>query len=77
MNKSNWTNAAFITLDAPTTFPTHTREDPTEGGFSDLLYAWDEAKQAAAAKRAAKRGAKARIGVRAFSWEAGDAGEGQ
>lgn len=39
--------------------------------FSDLLYAWDEAKKTRAAKRERSRRDKQHIGVRSFSWETG------
>ena len=64
-----WNKTAFAALETPAAYPAHTRE--AADNVSHYLYAADEAKQAKAAKRAAVRRAKARIGVKVFSWEMG------
>ena len=64
-----WNASAFAALQEPAAYPTRARE--AADNVSHYLYAADEAKQAKAAKRAAARRAKARIGVKVFSWEAG------
>jgi hypothetical protein len=65
-----WNAAAFKSLQEPTTYPTASVPFAA-GGVSHMLYALDEKQKATAAKKAATRKAKARIGVKAFSWEAG------
>jgi hypothetical protein len=64
-----WNKTAFMTLDAPAAYPSTTRE--AGESFSDILFSAEEARQATAAKKAAARRAKARIGVKVFSWEQG------
>lgn len=64
-----WKASAFAALQEPAAYPTCTRE--AADNVSHYLYAADEAKQAKAASRAAARRAKARIGVKVFSWEMG------
>lgn len=64
-----WNASAFAALQEPAAYPTRTRE--AADNVSHYLYAADEANQAKAAKRAAARRAKARIGVKVFSWELG------
>jgi hypothetical protein len=64
-----WNKTAFAALETPAAYPAHTRE--AADGVSHILHAWEENKQAKAAKRAAARRAKARIGVKVFSWEMG------
>ena len=62
-----WTKNAFAVLDAPSAYPTRARE--AADNVSHILHAWEENNQAKAASRAAARRAKARIGVKVFSWE--------
>jgi hypothetical protein len=69
-NKIKWNASAFAALQKPAAYPTHTRQTHC-GGVSHYLYAWEEDNQAKAASRAAARRAKARIGVKVFSWEMG------
>lgn len=69
MTTIKWNTAAFMTLQEPTAYPTHVRENPT--AISTMLYALDEKQQSKAAKTAATRKAKARVGVKVFSWEMG------
>lgn len=64
-----WNKTAFAALETPAAYPAHTRE--AADGFSDVLFYAEEARQATLAKRAAARRAKARIGVKVFSWEMG------
>lgn len=64
-----WTKAAFGTLEAPAAYPTRAKE--ATDNVSHILHAWEENNQAKAAKTAATRRAKARVGVKVFSWEMG------
>ena len=64
-----WNASAFATLQEPAAYPTRTRE--AADNVSHYLYAWEEDRQTQAASRAAARKAKARIGVKVFSWEMG------
>jgi hypothetical protein len=64
-----WNKTAFMALEAPAAYPTCTRE--AADNVSHYLYAADEAKKAKAAKKAAALRAKARVGVKVFSWEMG------
>jgi hypothetical protein len=64
-----WNASAFAALQEPAAYPTRTRE--AADGVSHILHAWEENRQTQAASRAAARKAKARIGVKVFSWEAG------
>lgn len=62
-----WNASAFAALQEPAAYPTRTRE--AADNVSHILHAWEENNQAKAASRAAARRAKARIGVKVFSWE--------
>jgi hypothetical protein len=64
-----WKASAFAALETPAAYPTRARE--AADNVSHYLYAADEAKQAKTKARAAARKAKARIGVKVFSWEMG------
>ena len=64
-----WNATAFASLEAPAAYPTCTRE--AADNVSHYLYAADEAKKAKAAKRAAARRERSRVGVKGFSWEMG------
>lgn len=64
-----WNASAFAALQEPAAYPKRTRE--AADNVSHYLYAAEEANQAKAAKTAATRRAKARIGVKVFSWEMG------
>ena len=64
-----WNASAFAALQEPAAYPTRTRE--AADNVSHYLYAWEENKQAKTKARAAARRAKARIGVKVFSWEMG------
>lgn len=68
-NRIKWNASAFAALQEPAAYPTCTRE--AADNVSHILHAWEENKQAKAAKRTAARRAKARIGVKVFSWEMG------
>ena len=57
-----WTKAAFGTLEAPAAYPTRAKE--ATDNVSHILHAWEENNQAKAAKTAATRRAKARVGVK-------------
>jgi hypothetical protein len=64
-----WKASAFAALETPAAYPKRTREAADD--VSHILHAWEENNQAKAASRAAARRAKARIGVKVFSWEMG------
>ena len=64
-----WNKEAFAALETPAAYPTRTRE--AADNVSHILHAWEENNQAKATARAAARKAKARIGVKVFSWEMG------
>ena len=64
-----WNASAFAALQEPAAYPTRTRE--AADNVSHILHAWEENKQAKTKARAAARRAKARMGVKVFSWEMG------
>ncbi len=68
-NRIKWNASAFAALETPAAYPTCTRE--AADNVSHILHAWEEDRQTQAASRAAARRAKARIGVKVFSWEMG------
>jgi len=64
-----WNTSAFAAMQEPAAYPKRTRE--AADNVSHILHAWEENRQTQAASRAAARRAKARIGVKVFSWEMG------